>query len=305
MPADLPAPFVRRIRTLHGEAGQRWLDALPGQVARLARRWSLEVEPPFPALTYAYVAPARGLDGSPVVLKIGLPEPELLTQIDALRHYDGRGAVRLLDARPDEGALLLERLLPGTSLRALPDDDQATRIAAGVMQALWRPLPPAHPFPTVARWAGGLARLRRRFDGGSGPLPAALLARAEEHFSTLLASAGVPLLLHGDLHHDNILAAGRAPWLALDPKGLAGDPGFEVGPLMLNPMPDLLEAPFPRRRLVRRLDILSETLGMARSRLLAWTLGYAVLSAWWSIEDHGQGWEPAIEVARHLAALEE
>lgn len=297
----LPDGFVRTIHEVYGARGAAWLAALPELIDACAQRWDLTMLPPF-ALSYNYAAPARRADGSAVVLKLGVPNPELSCEIAALRLVDGRGAVQLLDSDAERGILLLERLLPGTMLRDLPDDDQATRIAAAVMRAFWRPLPPDHPFPTTARWAAGLERLRARFDGGTGPLPAALVDRAEGLFRDLLASSAPSVLLHGDLHHENILAAARAPWLALDPKGLAGEPAYEVGALLRNP-PGVETWPDLRRIQARRVAILAEMLDLDARRIVGWTLAQAVLSAWWSIEDHGAGWEGAIQIAEGMLDL--
>jgi streptomycin 6-kinase len=110
--------------------------------------------------------------------------------------------------------------------------------------------------------------------------------------------------LHGDLHHGNILAAERQPWLALDPKGMIGEAAYEVGALLRNPMPRLLRESQPGRILARRVDQLAEALGFDRSRLLGWGTAQAVLAGWWSYEDHGHGWEPWIACADFLAALE-
>ncbi len=293
----LPTRFVRTIHEVFPDRGPAWLEHLPGLIADFERRWSITVGPPFPNLSYNYVAPARRADGSQAVLKLGVPNPELLTEIEALWLCGGQGMVLLLEADPERGALLLERLVPGTPLAMLPDDQQATIVAAAVMRRLWRPLPARHTFPSVAKWASGLQRLRARFGGGTGPLPSALVARAEVLFRDLLASSAPPVLLHGDLHHDNILAAQREPWLALDPKGVAGEPAYEAGALMLNPSPQ------PAAVLSRRADILSEALGIDRQRILGWSFAQAVLSAWWSVEDHGHGWEGAIRVAEELLPL--
>ncbi len=150
-----------------------------------------------------------------------MPNSELLCEMAALRHYAGRGAVHLLESDPAGGVMLLEHVLPGTPLSKHPDDDEATHIAAEVMAKLWRPLPPNHAFPTTQQWASGLQRLRRRYAGGTGPLPAHLVDRAEGLFRELLADAEPPVLLHGDLHHDNILAATRALFGA-GPQGAGG-----------------------------------------------------------------------------------
>ena len=102
--------FARRMREVHGAAGGAWLARLPLIVADLARRWSLRVHAPFAPLTYNYVAPAVGVDGTRLVLKVGVPNRELLTEIEALRHFDGEGAVHLHAADRQVGALLLERI---------------------------------------------------------------------------------------------------------------------------------------------------------------------------------------------------
>jgi streptomycin 6-kinase len=308
----LPEQFTRTIHGLYGDQGVDWLDRLPILIATFERRWSITVLPPFQNLSYNYLAPALSPGGCrELVLKLGVPNPELQTEIEALACFQGRGCVQLLAADREQGALLLDRLQPGMPLSALDDDQQATSIAAGVMRRLWRPLWPDHPFPSVANWAAGLGRLRKHFDGATGPLPEDLVSRAECLFNELLDSMAEPVLLHGDLHHDNILAvdnqpwrdAGRRVWLAIDPKGLAGEPAYEVGALLRNPWPKLLSMPQPDRILARRVDQLSAELGFERERIVGWGLAQAVLSAWWCIEDNVPCWEYAIACAELLAAL--
>ena len=300
MKLPFPKNLSRTILALHGDVGRAWIDGLPDLLDACAERWSLRILPPFPDLSYNYVAPAVRADGRAVVLKVGVPNPELLAEMAALRHYAGRGIVQLLDADPVWGVLLLERLVPGTALATLDDDEEATHIAAGVMRALWQPLPPEHAFPTLERWTAAIGRLRQRFDGTTGPLPARLVELAEGLLPQLLASQSEPVLLHGDLHHMNILRAGRAPWLALDPKGVAGEPAYEVGPFLYNPLPQVATWPNLSRVLARRVDILSAELGFTRERLIAWGIVTAVLSACWSIEDEGAGWEAVLMCAEAL-----
>jgi streptomycin 6-kinase len=304
----IPEEFIRTTVDLYAEEGLAWLKGLPALIDECARRWSLTVEPPF-ALSYNYVAPAVRADGTPVVLKVGFPTGEPLDQIAALRIYDGHGMTQLLESDQERGAMLLERLLPGVPLNQLESDEQATAIAAQVMRELWQGpagSPPAdHPFPTVADWAAGMQRMREHFGGTSGPFPARLVDEAESLFAELLGSQAAPVLLHGDLHHENILSARRAPWLALDPKGILGEPAYEVGALLRNPLPQLLQRPDPGRVMARRIDQLAEALGIDRARIRGWGLAQAVLSAWWSVEDHGYGWEDTIACAELLAAIKE
>jgi streptomycin 6-kinase len=258
---------------------------------------------PFEEPVYSFVARAVGTDGRDVILKLGMPRgdvnPELLTEIEALLRFNGRGCVRLIAVDRDLGALLLERADPGTTLATVPDDEQATYVAAGVMRRLWRPVEPNHPFPTVHRWAQGFTRMRERYCGGCGPLPQGLVDKAERTYSELLASGAEPVLLHGDLHHWNILSSHREPWLAIDPKGVVGEPAYEVGALLRNMTDPLLRGPHPVEVVRKRVGVLSEELGFERDRILGWGLAQAILSAWWDIEDGtGDGGR-----AVHLAQL--
>jgi streptomycin 6-kinase len=298
---EAPADLARTVVELHGAEGVEWLRRLGGLLGDCAERWSLSLLPPFDHLTYNYVAPAILDDGTDVVVKAGVPNAELAAEIEALRLFDGRAAVRLLEADRKRGVLLLERLKPGSSLRYL-SDEVATSAAVKVMQGLWKPAPLGHPFPTVGDWASGLARLRAQF-AGTGPLPSQLVERAERVFAELMASMDDPVLLHGDLHHMNILAAEREPWLAIDPKGVVGEPAYEVGALLRNPMPELLSEPSVGRVLERRVDQLVAETGFERGRVLGWGMAQAVLSGWWSLEDHRHGWEPSIRCAEILATI--
>lgn len=288
--------------TQHPELWER----LPTLLADCASRWSLTVQPPFPNLSFNYVAPALRADGTEAVLKIGLPPAELRNEIAALRLYDGRRSVRLLEADPEQGMLLLERLQPGVVLTTLADeanDARATSIAAAVMQGLWRPVPPEHSFPHVRDWAEGLQQLRTRFGGGVGPFPRYLVEEAETLFAELLASSATPVVLHGDLHHDNILSAQRLPWLAIDPKGIVGEPAYEVGAMLRNLWPDRHTVLYPGKLLERRAHQLAEELHIDRARIRGWAVAQAVLSAWWCVEDDSDCCDSAIATAELLAAI--
>lgn len=299
----VPDNLVRVARELRGDAGLVWVEHLPALLARCAERWSLTLDGAFPSLSYSYAAPVRRADGRAAVLKVCYPDRAFRSEVAALQVYDGRGAVRVLALSQEDGAVLLERLVPGTPLTSVEDDRAATRVAITLMRELWRPAPPGSDFASVADWSVGLHRLRRRFGGASGPLSVHLLDRAEHLFSELIASQTAPVVLHGDLHHGNILSAAPDRWLAIDPKGVVGEPAYEVGAFLRNPLPDLLTTANPRATLARRLDQFAAELSLDRARLRDWGLAQAVLAACWVIEDHGHGWEPAMAVAEVLANL--
>jgi streptomycin 6-kinase len=170
------------------------------------------------------------------------------------------------------------------------------------MLRLWREPPARHTFPTLAEWFRAYGRLRNDFGGGSGPFPPELIERAERTFSELNASAGRAVILHGDLHHWNILSSEKGGWVAIDPKGICGDPGYEVGPFMLNRLPEGAPDSALLEVMRGRLSIFSDELGIGRERLAGWAFCHSVLSALWSFEDSDE-WQPAIRLARILEQL--
>ena len=268
----IPDDFARAIERWYGERGRAWLDALPDVLAACAARWRFTLGPPFVPLSYNYVAAARCDDGTAAVLKAIAPHPPeeraFEREAEAVRRFSGRGGVRLLECDPENAVLLIERCVPGTLLRAVSatDDDRAVALACDVMRGLWQP-PPAtrHPFPHMDDGNAVLHRLRPSYGGGTGPFPVALIETVERLLAALAASAPAPLLLHGDLHHDNIVAAGgngAEAWRAIDPKGVIGDPAYEVGAMLYNPQPDLLRSSDPARVLARQ-TLASHGLGLA------------------------------------------
>jgi len=275
------------MRELFGALGAAWLAELPTLIAQCEHRWAITVATRFENSSYHWVAPARMRDGTSVVLKLGVPCPELAQEIEALRAFAGRGAARLIESDLSSGALLIERLRPGTMLveLGLERDDAATAIAAALLPELHRPPPPGVALPTLAVWTEGIIRAK---SAGFAP---SLIDTAVRLRDELLASAGSPVLLHGDFHHFNILRADRRPWLAIDPKGIIGDATYEMAPFLYNPLNALRAAPDGQRIVSRRIDQLAEYLD--RARLIRWSFVQSVLSAWWSFEDHGRDFEPA------------
>jgi len=284
----IPEDFASFMLELFGEEGRAWLDRLPAILAACEERWNVTIGAPVGNLSFNYVAPAVLADGTEVIVKTGLTD-EFPSQPEALRHFAGRGMVQLVAYDEHDAAMLLERLKPGTSLRTVEHDGFAIAAAVDVMRKLWHPLPQKHyPFPTVCDWGKGFARLRKLYHGGTGPFPPAMFDKAEQLYAELSASMAEPVLLHGDLHQDNILSAEREPWLAVDPKGVIGEPVFETGALLRNFWPDILSMPDPKALVARRIDQLATALGFDRERIYNWGFAQAVLSVVWSVEDTGK-----------------
>jgi streptomycin 6-kinase len=270
-----------------GEDGRRWLDDLPRIVEDVLLLWSLRLEHPLP-MSFHWVAAVTTHDGTPAVLKLAVPQADHQpVEATTLRSYAGRGAVRLLAHDPGFGAMLLRRAVPGRMLRQLvPDrDEDATAIAADVMRRLHAAGVPDAGVPQLSAARSGFARYLTEHPH-DGPLPRRLVDHAVSLFDDLVASAPTSVLLHGDLHHDNVLSddSSASGWVAIDPHGWIGDPGFETGALLYNPDPSLRSDAL-LRLVPRRVEQLADLLGLAHDRVAAWGFVMGVLSEVWSTED--------------------
>lgn len=283
---SIPKAFKARILKLYSQDGGNWLNALPGLRDTLLEYWNLENTSPVSQLSYNYLEYAHSPEYGPVVVKIGFPNRELCTEIQALQVYQGLGgAVRLLDSDLDRGALLLERINPGYNLTSVSNDEEATRIAAQAMVDLRQPAPNQDFFPSMGDWCDGFNRYQHQYSDGSGPLKESLVNRAAGLARDLLETPANQVLLHGDLHHGNLLYREDGSWIVIDPKGVTGDFASEVGPYLFNPVPDLIHSTNLPGVLNRRLRILEEVTSVDRQRLEAWSFCRSVLSAIWTVED--------------------
>lgn len=220
----VPAAFAAGILAQEGEAGRAWLGRLPGLVVRLCRDWRLSIDGEPRHGHLGLVVPVRRADEL-LALKVSLIEPTTVHERLALAAWAGHGAVRLLDARPDDGALLLERLDAARTLASLPLA-VAVPIAAGIYRRLAIPAPAG--FPRQREVATAIADgMVDRWVRSGRPFPEHMLCRSVE-LARALASPAQERLVNFDLHDDNILAGERAPWLVIDPKVIAGDPEYGV-----------------------------------------------------------------------------
>jgi streptomycin 6-kinase len=293
-----PDAFTRNVVGNWGEDGRRWLVVLPALIEQVAREWGLTAGAPYP-LSFNYVAPARRADGSPAVLKLGLASAgHVATEAETLGFFGGRSAVEVLERDDDRGALLLERAEPGMTLRTLvrDRDEQATAVLIDMIRRLHRPAPAGLELEELASRTGAFDAHLARYPGDV-PFPRHLAERARELWIELCASATERVVLHGDLHHENVLAAAREPWLAIDPHGVLGDPGYEVGAALYNPF----DGDEPVLKLLpARVEQFADGLGMPVGRVVAWGFVQAVLSELWDAEAGGTTPGQAFEVALTL-----
>jgi streptomycin 6-kinase len=244
----------------------------------LAKRWNLQLGDPYAGASVSYVAPAiRGKDR--VVLKVQWPHEECAHEADALRVWDGSGAARLLAHDAGRHALLLEHCSPGTYLAESRNVD-ACAVLIDLLPRLWKPV--AAPFKRLAEEAQEWAsHLHPSWEAAGRPCERELLDAATEFLADLASSQGEQVLVHQDLHGENVLAAEREPWLVIDPKPLAGEREFALAPIIRS-----FEFGHSRRDVVRRLDRLSAELGLDRERARRWAIAQTVA---WSFDSDYAG----------------
>ena len=302
---EVPEELASSHRKFFGQTGRAWIDGLPDLAASLMDRWRLRPDGAAARGAMALVLPVVRADGTPAVLKLQPVFDETVGEPDALRAWNGNGAVRLLDHDAASGSMLLERLDADRSLGTVDHDLAALQILSELLARL-----SAVPAP---------AGLRRLSDIGADLLdrvPRALtVVRDPSHRRLMRASASAleevlpepgDRLVHWDLHYFNVLAPHpadeREPWLAIDPKPLAGDPGFELLAALHNRWEDAVATRDVPRAIRRRFDLMTDVLGLDRKRATGWTLARILQGQLWDVEHDDDMWstEPDRAIAEVL-----
>ena len=234
---------------------------------------------------YAYAFESLAVPAGNVVLKVQFPSRESEHEADALRVWDGDGAVRLLDHDPERHALLLERARPATHLADI-GAERALDVFVDLLPRLWKPAgAPFRPLAEEAAW--WIEGVPERWEEAGRPFERELVDAALDALRELSVTQGEQVLLHQDFHALNVLAAEREPWLTVDPKPLAGEREFGIAAIVRG-----TELGHSKRDLLRRLDRLTSELALDRERARGWALGQTI--AW------GIGHKEHVEVARWL-----
>jgi streptomycin 6-kinase len=261
------------------DGGAEWIAELPRLAAACIEQWSLDAGQPIDA-AHSLVIPA-----GETILKLNPPEEESEHEAEALARWNGQGAARLLARDDSRRALLVERLRPGMQLWSLPDEE-ATEIAAGVLEQLW--IPAADPFrrleDAAAQW---IDFLPAHWEAIGRTYERRLLDEALDFLREAGPTQRESVLMHQDLHGGNVLLSERG-WLAIDPKPMVGEREFDVASLIRD------RRPTSRRAMLRRLDYLVDRLALNRERTRGWGLAHAL--AW------GNGSIVMVDAARFLSA---
>ncbi|WNI23328.1 aminoglycoside phosphotransferase family protein [Streptomyces sp. ITFR-16] len=280
---DIPDALIATQSAYNGAAGRAFVAALPGTAAQFLERWGLRRDGGAWYGVCALVLPVvREADGRPAVLKLQLVDEETAGEPVALRLWGAAsaGAVRLLEHDPLTGTMLLERLDAHRPLAAVADAREAVRVVGELLAGL------TAVRPAAGSGLRGLGEAAERMVTAAPDVARALAEEGERRLVRDCAAAvrevaGEPgdRLLHWDLHFGNVLAGpgeGAGRWVAIDPKPLVGDPGFELLPA--------LNDRFDAGAVRWRFDLLTEALGLDRARARAWTLGRVLQNACWGVE---------------------
>jgi streptomycin 6-kinase len=251
-----------------------WLERVPDLVSECVEEWGLTLGEPYVAGAAGYTVRADLRDGTPAVLKVIYPHREAEHEAEALRVWDGDGAVRVLGYDEERWAMLLERCEPGTLL-ARQEPEQALNVFVALLPRLWRKVgAPFRPLADEASW--WIDYLPGEWERAGKPFERRLLDETIGRLRELIGTQGEQVLLHQDLHGDNVLAAEREPWLVIDPKPLLGEREFAVAPIVRDP-----ELGHSRKDVLSRLDRLTSELGLDRGRARDWTVGQTIA---WSLD---------------------
>lgn len=286
VPEQLPAALQRcsaQDGAVGGPSGADWAAGLPRLLAEVVDDWALEPLGVGASGQTSLVVPV-GRDGERLALKLVWPHLEARDEPLVLRHWDGRGAVRLVAADPGRGALLLEALDADRDLGQV-EIDTACAVVGELLRELNVPAP--HGLRTLSSFARDqLARLQ----DSDGALPRRMLDRTTGLVRELSRDPRCDAtLVHTDLHYGNVLASlpgsGRPEWLAIDPHAMAGHPGFELQPLLRNRVEELGTGSTFRYLVRRRLEICCEAAGIDEDEALAWTFVHTAVQAGWAAAD--------------------
>ncbi|MFF1740632.1 aminoglycoside phosphotransferase family protein [Streptomyces mirabilis] len=306
---DVPVGLAASQDKYNGAAGRAFVAGLPERAAHFLERWELRLDGPSMHGVTALVLPVLRADGTPAVLKLQLLDEESAGEPAALRVWDGGAAVRLLAHDEATCTLLLERLDQTRMLTHLPDTREAALVVARLLARLT-----AVPAPEGMRRLGDIAeamleRVPRALKRIADPAERRLVEDCAAAVREVATEPG-DRLLHWDLHYDNVLqdlrdlqdpdglqdgdarSIGRGPWVTIDPKPLAGDPGFDLCPALGNR--------FEPAEIRWRFDAMTDVMGLDRERARAWTLGRVLQNTLWDIEDGRPLEAVRLEIARRL-----
>lgn len=290
----LNTAFIKNIKTVYNKEGEVWLSNLSDHLDRLSTQWNFQIVRPMDDLSYNFVAVVH-LQSGLAILKTAPSSAPIMLEAEWLNAHK-KSVPRIFHLDKNNNAYLMEKLEPGISLKYLVKegkDEEATRIISQVILDL-QASDSLHDmnYQHISEHVSCFSFLRGHIETG-------IIHCAESVFKDLCADRSKDIILHGDLHHDNILQK-KLTWNVIDPHGYIGDPCAEVGPMIFNPL-DYFPKNLPVRNIIEnRINILTEMLPFDLERIKAWTFCLALRSSAWDVEGFGKPNAQTIEIAKIL-----
>jgi streptomycin 6-kinase len=293
-PMKLNASFISNIQSAYGQDGKTWLDNLPVHLNLLSEKWNFQLIHPVEDLSYHFVAIVK-LPSGLAILKTAPPTAKIIAEAEWLKAHK-KSVPNIFHIDKENNAFLMEKIEPGTSLKYLVkegNDEKATRIISQVILDL-QSSDTLHQmnYQHISEHIASFAFLRGHVDKN-------IIDRAETIFKNLCTDRSNDIILHGDLHHDNILQNDNA-WSVIDPHGYIGDPCAEIGPMIFNPLNFFPNHLSLKNILDIRLRVLAEMLPFDLERIQAWAFCLALRSAAWDVEGFNRPNDHTIEIAKIL-----
>jgi streptomycin 6-kinase len=274
--------FENNVIGVWGKEGEEWLKNLPNLVKYISDNWHLQNLKPVDNLSYNYVLQGtRVADELLVVVKISCDAIEFNQEVNALKSYQNSGScIPILEVNYDCNAFLMPQAIPGDSLATLfpQHDDLAIKYACSVISNLHSvSIDKNIEWPTLRGWLKCFDHTKTSI------LPKEHLHKAKKLVSYLLSEKTKNVLLHGDLHYDNLIKQGNK-WIAIDPKGVVGDPAFEIGNVCVRRKDTSV---MNAEKMIQRFNTFSRYLSLDAQRVISWAYVQAVMQACWSVQDNG------------------
>jgi streptomycin 6-kinase len=289
--------FKTKVISTWGKKGEIWLNQLPSIIEKVAQHWQLDNINVVHNLSYNYLALAVQKNKIPVAIKISCDEQLILNEYQALKHFNGQGAIKVFDIDKTYSALLLEQAIPGHLLKTHNSYDikNTINLYAQVVKELASSQLIIHEYSHVSKWCDVIDQIKHNH------IESHFLKLAKQLKSFLLDSSEKEYLCHGDLHLENILQHGKK-WLAIDPKGIIGEMTFEAAAFDLISSDEMQNTQSIAQKIIVRVKQISEALNLTYERLLAWIFLRVIISAQWFIEDNGDP-SKMLKLADHIYPL--
>jgi len=273
----------QNITNLLGEEGKNWIANLPLIILKLTSYWELKQVIPVDNMTYNYIAKAMTSTNQPVILKISCDKKSISDEIQALKYFDGSGSIQLIANNEKYHALLLQHAVPGITLKSLYPSQMEYVMDCYIdtMRKLHnKSLSNENNYHHISDWLMAIDNLQDH------NFPAHLVKKAIMLKNELLVSMTTKVFLHGDLHHDNILKNGDE-WLAIDPKGIIGEPEFEMAAFDFMYINELANMSDVKNIFETRVHLLAQKSHLSWQRIKDWVFVRLILMAAWHVEDNG------------------